>query len=376
MIFWIFLCVVFCIVGTYAGYTLLCRTAAQRGRTHVKSLYFSSVTLLICAYNEEAVLPKKMEDIAKIDYPEEKLKILFVNDNSTDRTRQVILEAIPESRFEMEVIDSEYPRGKTNALNYAYGRLSTEITFQTDADTFLHPQAVRELVQNFADPNVGGANGAIRIYSSKPEGQLARHEDLYRKFYDLWRKGESAIDSISICNGCIIAFRTALVRDVRLRSMADDTELLFEVIRKGKRVVYDDSALAYETIPTKASERFFQKMRRSKGLFQVYLRNIRLLGKGRFGRIIFPFVLAQICVIPYLFFVGTALYIWLSAMNPLWLLLLVGFFVPKLNTTLLNVGVTQLQLALSPFHRTGAWRMMKSSRDGRSPHPEVGREPR
>ncbi len=363
MILTVFISLVLFTIVIYLAYTILCWVAAKGGKTHIKSPFFPYVTLLVCVYNEETVIGKKIDNIAKISYPPDKLKILFVNDNSTDQTRAIILDNRSKIPFEVEIIDSGFPRGKTNALNYVFSRITTEITIETDADSILEQESIRELVQNFSDKNVGGANGIVKILSPKSSKQTAQHENLYRYFYNLWRSGESVIHSISISNGPIMAFRTSLVQDVRLKSMADDTELLFEIIRKGYRVVYDKAAIAYECTPPKFSERLRQKMRRCKGIFQVYLKNIDLRGKNRFGRVIYPFVLMEICVLPYFVVLSMALYIWLAVVNPVWLLPLLILIVPKANTVLLNIIYTQLLMALCPFHRSGAWRTMKSSRE-------------
>jgi biofilm PGA synthesis N-glycosyltransferase PgaC len=197
-----------------------------------------------------------------------------VNDNSTDQTKTIILNNCSKIPFETELIDTEFSRGKTNALNYAFPRITTEITVATDADSYLDPRSIRELVKNFYDQRVGGVNGIVKILSSESSEQTAQSESLYRWFYNLWRKGESDIHSISICNGPIIAFRTLLLKDVKIQSMADDTELVFEIIRKGKRVVYDDTAIAYECTPPRLLEQLSQKMRRCKGIFQVYFWNL------------------------------------------------------------------------------------------------------
>ena len=350
-------------IGIYISYSILCWYKAKQGKTHIKSPYLPSVTLLVCAYNEEAIISKKIDNIAKIDYPSSKLNVLFVNDNSTDQTRAIILDNLSKVPFKSEVIDNQSARGKINALNFIFPKITTEITVETDADSFLEPQAIRELVQNFSDPNVGGANGVIKILSTNSSGLAAKSEDLYRQFYNIWRCGESAMHSISICNGPIMAFRTSLVQDIKLDSMADDTELLFKIIRKGKRIVYDEASVAYECTPPKLSEQFSQKMRRSKGVFQVYLNNLDLLGKNIFGWIIYPFVFLQICILPYFIILGMLLYLGLAISNPFWLILFSVLFIPKLNTALINIIYTQLILALSPFHHTKAWKTMKSSRE-------------
>ena len=347
----------------YFFYTIICWGFAKKDRSHRKSSYFPSVTLLICAYNEELMIGKKIEDVAKIDYPKNKLKVLFVNDNSTDKTKSIILNSCAKIPFKNEVIDNGNSRGKINALNYTLPRISSEIIVLSDADCFQDSFAIRELAKNFADQNIGGVSGVIKVQCSNSTNQLtAKHESFYRQFYDLWRKGESVIQSISISNGTIMAFRTSLVQNMKIETLADDTEILFEIIRTGKRFVYDTDAIAYEITPTNISERFNQKIRRAKGIFQVYMKNLDLLGNGRFGKVIFPFVLLQICILPYFFVFGIIIYLWQVVSNPGWLILFIFLIIPKVNTVLFNLIFTQLQLALCPFYFKKTWKTMESSR--------------
>ncbi|UCF94705.1 MAG: glycosyltransferase [Desulfobacterales bacterium] len=359
----VFITAIVITVFVYSYFSALCGLALRRGLTHKREEILPTVTLIVCAYNEEAVILKKIENILQIDYPQERMNVWFVNDHSTDRTREIIAENIHQIPFAKKAFDNEFARGKTNALNYVFPKLESEVAIETDADSFLDPKSVRELVKNFADDNIGGANGVVKILSLEKGGQAAQHEGFYRTLYDFWRRGESAIDSISICNGPIMAFRTELVRDVQLRSMADDTELLFEIIRKNRRVVYDQNAIAYECTPANFNERIRQKMRRVKGVFQVYFRNLDLIGVGRFGRHIFPFVFLQICVIPYLVILGLSSFLILASLNPLLWLTFILMVIPKINTLLWNIISTQLIMALSPLHyKGGAWRTIRSSR--------------
>lgn len=347
----------------YLGYTVLCACFSRKGITHDRKPVVPSVTLVICLYNEERIIEKKIENISRMDYPADRLDILFVNDHSSDRSREIIESLMPEIPFRSRVVDNDGPRGKPSALNRVLPGIETEITILTDADSFLEPQAIREIVQNFADPDVSGANGLIEVLPPGKTAVTHGYESLYRRFYNLWRKGESALDSITICNGPLMAFRSALLRGIHLSSMADDTEMLFHVLSKRKRMVYDASAVAFECTPTRFREQFSQKMRRSKGVVQVYWRNFFMLGRRRFGRLLFPFVFLQVCILPYLVLFGIVVYSAMVISDAFWLILLCFFMVPKLNKTIVFFLYTQVVMAVSPFHHRRAWKTMKSSRD-------------
>lgn len=350
------------IFGIYFLYSLICWFYAKKGISHNKDSIYPSVTLLICAFNEADVILKKIENIIRIDYPKENLNILFVNDNSTDDTGTIIQENLSRIPFQADLINNALSRGKINALNYVFPKLNKDVTILTDADSLFESNSIKELVKNFYDSKVGGVSGVVRILSQEKTGTSVEHENLYRRFFDLWRKGESVVHSITISNGPIMAVRTSILKKQILDSLADDTELLFIVIKSGHRFVYEPDAVAYECTPSEIQERFSQKMRRAKGVFQVYVRNFNLMGKGRFGSVVFPFVFLQICVIPYVFILGSVFYFWLAVTEPVWFLALGFFFIPKIRSILNNIIFSQIQLAFSPFYKTGAWKTMKSSR--------------
>ncbi|MBN2417634.1 glycosyltransferase [bacterium] len=345
------------------GFTLFTFLLSRKAVTHTRGADLPDVTLLVCAYNEAEVIAKKVENIARTDYPPERLRVLFINDHSTDATRTILERTIGSLPFRAEVLDNEYERSKPNALNFAFSRIDTELIVETDADSLLERDAVRELVGNFADPRVGGANGEVRILSINEKGQMETDEQIYRRFYSIWRKGESRLHSISICNGPIVAFRTDLVRDVHLNSLADDTELLFHIIAKGFRFVYDDRAVAYECTPTTLSERFKQKIRRCKGVLQVYSRHLPLLVNGRYDWRIFLPALLQFMAVPYCVLAGTVLYGVLIAQSLWWALPLVLLLYPPFFAVMKNVWITHVIMAAAPFYVRSKWDVMSSSRD-------------
>ena len=102
------------------GYTLFTFMSTRRGITHSRSEYIPTVTLLICAYNEEAVIAKKVENVARTNYLKEKLQVMFVNDHSSDRTREILDAEIRKIPFTTVVLDNEHDRSKPNALNFAF----------------------------------------------------------------------------------------------------------------------------------------------------------------------------------------------------------------------------------------------------------------
>jgi len=159
-----------------------------------------------------------------------------------------------------------------------------------------------------------------------------------------------------------MAFRTELLKDIKLTSAVDDTELIFKVIKKGFRVVYDETALVYEVSPTKPSERTKQKMRRARGLISVYLKNLNMIGKRNFGKVVYPYAILTHVISPYVIVLSILIYLILILKSPLMLLLLLGFFIPKIGPFAFSFIKTQAVMAFSPFLARG-WNTARSSRE-------------
>jgi len=351
--------IVIIIFGSYTG---LYYYFSKKPTPIFKKKIFPTATLVIPFYNEEIVMKKKIEDISKISYPKNKLLVLFLNDHSDDNSINIIKKESKILPFKFKIVNNENKRGKSNALNYIFPKIKSEITIITDADSLIKEDAVENLVQYFQNKTIGGANAKLVILKPGQDSKTYKEEKDYRFFYDIWRHGESNISSISICNGPLMAFRSKLLEEIRLGSVVDDTELVFKVINKNFRVVYDSTSLVYEVTPLESVERTKQKMRRVRGLIEVYLKNLGMLGKGKFGSIVYPYALLTHVVAPYLILAISLIYLILIIKIPLIILLLLGFFIPKIGPFAYSFISTQIIMALSPFLARG-WNTAKSSRE-------------
>ncbi|MGC8856508.1 MAG: glycosyltransferase [Anaerolineae bacterium] len=152
--FWLSVLVV---LYVYAGYPALLAVLA---RLFPRPLHLAditpTVTILVAAYNEEAVMADKLENCLSLDYPAEKLQVLVAADGSTDRTAEIV------RLFADRGVDLCYERarrGKMAAINHAMSLARGEIVVFSDANNFYQRQALRELLRPFADPQVGAVSG-------------------------------------------------------------------------------------------------------------------------------------------------------------------------------------------------------------------------
>ena len=152
--FWIFLFLTF---YTYIGYGIILyviirikRIIIQKQKQILQSeTDLPEVTMLICAYNEQNIVKMKMENIGALDYPKDKLHIMWATDGSTDSTNEY-LKAYPS----IQITFHPERRGKTAAMNRAIPKIQTGIIIMTDANTMINPGAIKEIVRLFNDPSV------------------------------------------------------------------------------------------------------------------------------------------------------------------------------------------------------------------------------
>ena len=348
----------------FSSYTIFMYTYSRKKEKLSKNNHLPTVTLIIPMYNEEKVIKEKIENTAKLDYPTDKLKIILLDDHSTDNSNSISSDAIKQTSLNASVIKNQGGKGKARALNWIFPSLESEITIISDADALLKEDSLLQLTKNFADPDIGGATGKIIILSDKVR-QSQSQEESYRFFFDVWRLGESRIQSVSVCNGPLMGFRTDLLKKIKIDpdAYADDSDMLFKVIRSGYRMVYDPKAIVYERVPLSVKGRIVQKMKRINGLRKVYIKNLDMLGKGRFGKIIYPYALLTHIISPVIVLLLTILYPVAVIQNSAYLGFLVLFILPKMGETVRSFVITQLIMNFSFLVPTGgSWEAIEDAR--------------
>ncbi len=323
-----------------------------------------SITLIIPMYNEEKVIREKIENTALLDYPNSKLEVIIVDDYSKDNSIEISKDAISKTSLKAKVVKNEGGKGKARGLNWIFPQVSNEITVISDADALLKEDSLLQITKNYSDPMIGGVTGKIMIISDKRRISKSQ-EDSYRSYFDLWRQGESKIGSVSVCNGPLMSFRTNLLKRIKVDpdAYADDSDILFKIIQLGHRVVYDKKAIVFERVPLTLKGRTIQKMKRINGLRKVYLNNLDLLGKGSFGKIIFPYALLTHIISPLVVLFIVLFYPLVVLKEPWYLGLLLLLLLPKIGELLISFVTTQLIMNFSFLIPTsGSWEAVEDAR--------------
>jgi cellulose synthase/poly-beta-1,6-N-acetylglucosamine synthase-like glycosyltransferase len=240
---------------THAGYPLAMALLARlRPRPVRKAEQTPSVALVISAHNEEAVIRRRIENALALDYPEEVLEVVVASDGSTDLTDGIVGElAAANPRLRLLQCPRE---GKVAAQHRAVRATASDVLAFTDANSEWKPDALRALMRNLADPEVGYVCGQLRLES--PEG--ANMEGAYWR-YEMWvREQESAASSITAGNGAIYAVRReAYVEDDP--KFGHDFGFPYLMEQRGLRAVYEPEAVATEKPASEPEDEYGRKVR-------------------------------------------------------------------------------------------------------------------
>lgn len=262
----------FLVFYTYIGYgvllwLLVLIKRAVRGRAAKKVLpadeSLPEVTFLVCAYNEQDIVEQKMTNIRQLDYPKEKLHVMWVTDGSSDGTNMK-LKQFPE----VEVVYSPERRGKTAALNHGLRMVKTEITVMTDANTMVNSQSIREIARCFTDPRVGCVAGEKRVMARHKGQTAAEGEGLYWKYESTLKRLDSELYSTMGAAGELNAIRTCLYQPMPENALLDDFIMSMRIVDRGYRIAYTAEAYAMEYGSANLKEESKRKRRIAAGGLQ------------------------------------------------------------------------------------------------------------
>ncbi len=271
ILFWAMLLIVF---YTYIGYGILLYFIIRlkrlfKGKPQKTVLPadedLPTITLMICAYNEEDVVADKMENTLALDYPRNKFRIMWVTDGSNDRTNE-LLKAYPE----VDIVFSPERRGKTAALKHGLQELKTRYVAFTDANTMINPDAMREIARLFMDPTVGCVSGEKRVAARKEGEMAAEGEGLYWRYESTLKKWDSELYSAMGAAGELYAIDPTLVQEVPDEALLDDFMMSMYIVQAGKRIAYTPDAYALEY----GSANIFEESKRKRRIAAGGLQSI------------------------------------------------------------------------------------------------------
>lgn len=270
------------ILYTYLGYPLILYLAFlfrhYRIVCKAPQKEYPFVSVVIAARNEEKHIEKRIRNIDSQDYPKNKLELIVVSDGSTDSTNE-IAEAIRDENFRRDFLkfESHLPsRGKPFCLNKAVAAAKGEIIVFADSRQRFASNAIRALVANFVDPQVGCVSGELFLEET-PGSSIQIEMGAYWKFEKWLRKLESNTGSVPGATGAIYAIRKKLFCPLPVQTLLDDVFVPMHVCMQGFRTIYDEKAVAYDSFSLNLELEKKRKMRTLAGNWQLLILEPNLL---------------------------------------------------------------------------------------------------
>lgn len=248
----------------YAAVLWLLRAAGlgeqRSGATADPTSEMPKVSLIIAAYDEEAVIAGKVANALALDYPRERLQVIVASDGSKDATVQ---------RAEASGADLvlDLPRGgKSRTQNAAVERATGDILAFSDANSVWQPDALQQLVAAFEDPQVGYACGQVSFSNAEEGGD--NQEGVYWRYEMAVRELESDLGGVTAGNGAIYAVRAA---DYIPLGPAGSHDLSFPFLlnKRGRRAVYVPTAQATELMVPTIEGEWSRKRRMMVGIWDI-----------------------------------------------------------------------------------------------------------
>lgn len=333
------------LVYVYFGFPVVLLFVSRLNRKPIaKKNILPSVSLIVCAYNEEKHIQTKIQNCLEIDYPREKMEIIFVSDGSTDQTNEILT-----NHARLKAICSSQRRGKTACQNLAAAVAQNDVLFFTDATTIHPSNALKLLLRGLSDPSVGCVTGRP-VFNR--DASLTSHGLDMRERYELGLRSKlGEVHTLFGAQDCIYVVPRRLYLPIR-----EDLDSGFVgplmLLERGYRTVYEPEAHGYvsRAVPTPRDE----FIRRSR----IVLRGMRglifmkgLMNPGRHGFVAISLISTRllrwltpvfllVLFLSNLLLLGSTFFRWV-------LVLQVGFYLSAVAGYLLERSRVKLGVAFS-----------------------------
>lgn len=306
---------------TFFGYLYFNKISQIKLDYNKEMDYFPLVSILVPAHNEEKVIEKTIRALLRLDYPDDKIEIIVINDNSEDKTG-VILEKVKQefSAKKIKIITTDQSNGgngKASALNLGYQKAKGELIAVYDADNTPEPMALRYLVQTILScDKYGAVIGKFRTRNKK--------KNLLTKFINIeglsfqWmaQGGRWMLFNLCTIPGTNFIMRKDILEAINgwdTKALAEDTEISIRIYEMGYKICFMPLAVTWEQEPENLKTWIKQRARWVKGNSYVifkysfspryFKRKKIMLDVYYFLAIYFFFLLATLCS-DFVFLIG------------------------------------------------------------------------
>ncbi|HUN77378.1 MAG TPA: glycosyltransferase [Solirubrobacteraceae bacterium] len=217
------------------------------------------IAIVMPGFNEQEAIARSLTSLLELDYPPEKLELVAVNDGSTDRTLAEMRRVAAGSRGRVSVIDFPENRGKRAAMAAGIRTTSAEVVVFVDSDSTVEPQALKHLVQPFADQRVGAVCGHADVLNVRDSWITRMQAVRYFVAFRVVKAAESIFGAVTCCSGCFSAYRREAILPrlawwenqtfLGVESTFGDDRSLTNCVLRDWRVIYERRAVSHTIVP-------------------------------------------------------------------------------------------------------------------------------
>lgn len=305
-----------------------------------------SVTIIVPAHNEEKNIGECLESLHNLDYPKDKLKILVVDDGSTDKTAEIA------EKFDVTVLRKKNEGSKASAMNYGLRHVKTELVACMDADSMANKDFLKKVVRHFESEDVGAVSCGTKIrkittLASKIQWVEYLMSVIMRKLFAL-------LDCQFVVPGPGGIYRTKVLKKVGefdTKNLTEDMEMALRLQVNGYKIANCVNAYVYTVCPESFRDLFKQRMRWYRGYLENFAKyfDIFLNPKyGNFGMFFLPATITWIAIMIIMFALTAGNFIYDTARSLFfWSLVNYEIMIPQLNFSIFTIDSLFIALSIA-----------------------------
>ena len=296
-----------------------------------ENVSFPGISVIVPGYNEEVVIARTIEELDQLDYP--LFEIVVIDDGSRDETYRRALKAA-EGRKRVRVF-TQPNSGKWSALNHGIGEARFDYVFCMDADSHVHPQALKQGIRHFNEAEIAAVAGSVLVLNQK--NSVTRFQTLeYLTGLNFYKSAQSFFGLVTIIPGPSGLFRKRVVEEIggyQADTFAEDCDLTLRILMAGKRVVYEPLMEVRTEVPETLPALIKQRYRWNRGILQAtrkHLPRLKNLRANPIASLLIFYFLIESLILP--------------ALNILVALLTLSYQLFSLDLSLFSLWLIQLTL--------------------------------
>ncbi len=231
---------------------------------------FPEITVVVPVYNEESSLKTTVESLLALDYPKDKLKVMIVNDGSTDNTSIIAKSLSKNSRVELI---NKKNAGKAAALNTAIEHIDSELFACVDADSYVEPDALKKMLHLLKEKDTAAVISGIRV--NKPKNWYEKLQKFEYIIAILSRKLMASIDTLAMTPGVLSVYKTKILKEVGMfdtDNITEDFEIALRLKYNGYRITIAEDAITWTNVPNNFSSLWRQRIRWYRGFIDNHIK--------------------------------------------------------------------------------------------------------